>query len=1026
MQTWAKRGFQTALVTGGLLMLGTGIASADDVVNPDATPNSALDIKAVVPVKIQNNPIGVGGGRQVDAPAVNRTIAVSPRDVLKAAGVEKLVAPTVDGPSSKLLDNENGPLRGNKIVGTVIVPVDASGNAIGLLGDAKAVNDSTQSVTEDRPIVTDGSDHGLAGNVVDLDYTAPVQLTGNAVAVGGNADTENTASQTATAGGDTTTNGNHGALAGNVVAGHATTPVGVNGNAVGAIGNASAQSVTSSDSLAGGVIKTDGADSAVSGNAAGVPVSAPVRASGQAIGVLGNSETNSASTTTAQAGDQSPDFNGNPTYIHTNGADGATVAGTAAQPAISTPITADCGSIVGVGNADSLCTSDVSSNAGGGNRTFGNDSVLGGTIIGQSTGAPVSVIGAAGGAIGNATTDQTNTVNTGAGGANRTRGHDSVLGGTLVNSPVSSPVDACGTSAGAAVNSDVACSNTSTTGAGGDAGSTGDDSVGGGNGVTTPISNPVELVNNNIGGGGDSAIETSETKVSRAGGDANTADDDAVLGANLVQVPVAGPTQLFGNSAGVLANTDSATTLDNTVEAGGTSEASGTGGTGSGNIVQAPTTLPAQVFGAGGTVGGNGTANGSNLTSSSSGGSATTDGVDGNLAGNVVDAPLGNAAQVFGDSVAVLGDNDAAADNTTDLVAGGTTETSGKDGNISGNIVKPQALVPLQNGATAVSGVGGDNTATAGSTTTGAVGGDATTNGDKGFLAGNLFDVPAAALAPVHGDAVSAVGSDAQATSEHATSGSVGGTSTTSGKQGSLNGILLTAPTKVKAPVKDAEVELAGDADADADQTENVTVGEASNNVPDEDHLRLPTGGLGATELPKLPLLSTLPLQGGLPHFNGLPTGRSAYGADPLTGLLGGLPVSLPTAGLPTGAIGGLPLGGAAAARDLPVNGLGGTNLLGGLLGGGLPVSLPTAGLPTGAVGGLPLGGGRSMARELPTPAALPTTDDLTGSFSGNLFQAPALPVQTPALSTLDTPSASSLTDTRSKLAGLFGNLPIG
>ena len=28
MQTWAKRGVQTALVTGGLLMLGTSIASA--------------------------------------------------------------------------------------------------------------------------------------------------------------------------------------------------------------------------------------------------------------------------------------------------------------------------------------------------------------------------------------------------------------------------------------------------------------------------------------------------------------------------------------------------------------------------------------------------------------------------------------------------------------------------------------------------------------------------------------------------------------------------------------------------------------------------------------------------------------------------------------------------------------------------------------------------------------------------------------------------------------------------------------
>ena len=47
MQTWAKRGVQTALVTGGLLMLGTGIASADDDVSPDA-PASPLDLNVTV------------------------------------------------------------------------------------------------------------------------------------------------------------------------------------------------------------------------------------------------------------------------------------------------------------------------------------------------------------------------------------------------------------------------------------------------------------------------------------------------------------------------------------------------------------------------------------------------------------------------------------------------------------------------------------------------------------------------------------------------------------------------------------------------------------------------------------------------------------------------------------------------------------------------------------------------------------------------------------------------------------------
>ena len=49
MPTWAKRGLQTALVTGGLLMLGTSIASASENVNPDR-PASPIDGGLDVPL----------------------------------------------------------------------------------------------------------------------------------------------------------------------------------------------------------------------------------------------------------------------------------------------------------------------------------------------------------------------------------------------------------------------------------------------------------------------------------------------------------------------------------------------------------------------------------------------------------------------------------------------------------------------------------------------------------------------------------------------------------------------------------------------------------------------------------------------------------------------------------------------------------------------------------------------------------------------------------------------------------------
>src|SRR3979409_268999 len=56
MQSWATRGLQTALVTGGLLMLGTGIASADEKVNPD-TPASPLDLNVTAPILAASNAI---------------------------------------------------------------------------------------------------------------------------------------------------------------------------------------------------------------------------------------------------------------------------------------------------------------------------------------------------------------------------------------------------------------------------------------------------------------------------------------------------------------------------------------------------------------------------------------------------------------------------------------------------------------------------------------------------------------------------------------------------------------------------------------------------------------------------------------------------------------------------------------------------------------------------------------------------------------------------------------------------------
>ncbi|OLR91025.1 beta strand repeat-containing protein [Actinokineospora bangkokensis] len=1051
MQTWAKRGLQTALFTGGLLMLGTGIASADEDVNPDR-PASALDATITVPIHIDNNAIGTPLG-QLDVPSVNRTLSISPSEVIEQLpGGDRLLgalAPVANGVTEKAaaLDGDGGLLRGNKVVGDLTVPVDISGNAIALGGDVHVDNTSTQTAGQASPIQTDGSGDSLAGNVLALDWAAPVQVTGNAVGLIGDASTNNTATQEAVAGGSLKTSGQQGVLAGNAGAVHAATPVQLNGNAIAGLGKADANSTTASSATSGGVVVTNGQEGVASGNAAALPVALPVHATGQAIGLVGIANAESANTAGAQAGATEPDFAGNPTYVHTYAPD-AVLSGNILQPAAAAPTTVDCTSGGAVTITNATCTSETSAVAGGGNRSDGQGGVISGGIGTLPVGTPVDVIGSVATVIGKSTADDTNDVTASAGGASRTRGHDSVLGGALVSTPVAGPVDACGTGAAVAGTGLVNCANTITTGAGGDTATTGDDSIGGGNGAIVPIAVPVETIGNVGGALSTTEVTGSEDKETAAGGDNNTADDGAVLGANLVQAPLATPVQVFGNALGAVSRTKSATELDNTTTAGGYSRGSGIGGVLSGNLAQAPGALPVQVFGANGVVGGIGSAEAANTTTTTSGAEATTDGTGGTGSGNIISAPIASAAQVFGDSVAALGKGTSTATNLTDTTAAGAATTSGESGTISGNVISPALLPIVQAMGISAAAVGGQSSAESTSSTTGSSGGDITTTGDGGFLSGNLLDVPAAVLAQAHGDAIAAIASQAAATSDNTTGGTVGGHSETSGESSDLSGLRGVLPVKVDAPIYDVPLEILADAVTDATHTSDVQVGDQ-----DQQPLSLPVeGALPLTKAPtvlaahRAAPVAGLPagaLLGGLPQVTGLLGGLPVNGlagngvgaraerpaVNPLTGLAA-LPTGNLTGALPTGNLaGGLPTGNLTGA--LPTGNLAGGlptgNLTGALPTGNLTGALPTGNLVGGATGGLVSGTlpgvsgltGRATGSRAQTPA-MPGLVPAAGVFSGNLFEAP----EVHTLPATGGSALTSLTDTQSKLADLFGHFP--
>lgn len=188
MQTWAKRGLQTALVTGGLLMLGTGIASADENVNPDS-PATPLDLNVNVPVDIGNNALGTPLG-QVDLPNHQSTIGTSPVTgaVNEAANTAKSSAPALPKTDqTRQLGGTSDLLKGNKVSGDLVVPVQIVDNAVGVLGgDAKIQGGNhTQTWSHNQDVATTGQDSSIAGNAVVLDWALPVQIAGNGGGVAG-------------------------------------------------------------------------------------------------------------------------------------------------------------------------------------------------------------------------------------------------------------------------------------------------------------------------------------------------------------------------------------------------------------------------------------------------------------------------------------------------------------------------------------------------------------------------------------------------------------------------------------------------------------------------------------------------------------------------------------------------------------------------------------------------------------------------------------------------------------------------
>jgi hypothetical protein len=885
MQSWAKRGLQTALVTGGLLMLGTGIASANERVNPDL-PASPLDLNVTVPVQIADNALGTPFG-QVNLPGHTGELSTKPVTNALKGGAGSLQSPAgaaansaarqAPEVSNRGLTPTADPFKGNKASGDLIVPIQITGNALGIVGDA-VVTDSnrTQTYSHNQDVATDGTNSGLAGNAIVLDWALPIQISGNAGGLlGGSGKTSGTATQSTTETGNITTDGTGSGLSGNVVGGQFATPVQVTGNAASWIlGNAYSRFNADSTTTSGGYIKTAGDGGAGTGNVAGVPIALPVKFNGNAAGLWGSdADAVSNSSADATAGDKVPGFHNVPSYIQTTGSQ-SFLAGNvlAPQGGALANIAGNAGSWIGnstTGNALGSGVAGTSSSAvdsGGFVSTNAQRSAGSGNIVDPAVAFPLEAFGIGGAYIGNSHANHDNTTTVNSGNGSFTDGTGAFLSGNTANTQSAATTEAFGIGGSHFGNASGKSTETKTVTAGGYDGTIGDNSSGSGNQILVPASVPVEVFGvggSFIGQGGGAATET---KNEAGGGGGSTNDDNGVVSSNLATAPISLPVQAFGIGGALIGQGHGTATSNTTSTAGSDVHATGPAGAVAGNLLQAPTSLPLQAHGLGGALLGIGTGTSDNLTDSKAGGNATTDGHNGALTGNIVQAPVSGAGTIFGDGGVLGGLGRGTGTNDAISTAGGDSTTNGAGGAMAGNILSAQGLPIAQifGNAVAAPGIAGGNGT---NNTTAQSGGDVTTSGLDGAMSGNILDVPA-----------SAVGNNQ-------TTGMVGGVATTAGDHPNLSGFNVQHPVGSRVQIYKVARGLFGGI-ATATATNNTTI------VP-EPQINMPFDGsaLPANQLPSLP---ALPGVGGLPSLPALP-GAGSLPSLPALPAVSALPVQLPT-----------------------------------------------------------------------------------------------------------------------------------
>ncbi|MFF3671114.1 chaplin family protein [Microtetraspora malaysiensis] len=390
---------------------------------------------------------------------------------------------------------------------------------------------------------TDGRGSIGGGNQLNLPISLPIDISGNAVGVlgdstassrGGAAVVDSGRGGSGGGAGGNTTNGENSILGGNQVVAPITAPINACGNAIAIFGDATAgckggASVKNSGGSGAGGNRTSGRSSILGGNQVVAPITAPINLCGNSVGVLGEAFSGCTGGASVSGGGKGgkgggKGYRGRGRGHWSGGGAGGNITsgehGILGGNQIVAPITAPinvCGNAVGNGRAGCAGGTSVKNSGGsgaGGNITSGRSSILGGNQVVAPITAPINLCGNSVGVLGDSFSGCTGGASVSGGGRGNGAGHNvtsgaqSILGGNQIVAPITAPINACGNAVAVLGDAKAGCKGgASVTGAtgGGRNVTSGAQSILGGNQIVAPITAPINLCGNAVAVLGDAA-----------------------------------------------------------------------------------------------------------------------------------------------------------------------------------------------------------------------------------------------------------------------------------------------------------------------------------------------------------------------------------------------------------------------------------------------------------------------------------------------------------------------------------------